>query len=368
MGQGFGTQGAVGTPPAAGGTSFSDRLQRIIQKASTSGEIVVFGQTKMIADERTNSLLIYASRDDMKTIKDIINKLDVVLAQVLIEAVVISVSLNDAKSYGLSYIEKQSHGVGSFAGLGAINNGPSFSSSPLVSGATNLAGNLQGGFNYLASFGNDLDVTITALASDSRAKILQRPRIQTSHNETAHLFVGESRPYPTSSYYGGGAFGGYSSIQQLPIGVSLDVTPLINPDGLVVMEISQDIESVNGSVTIANVGDVPITSQKTASTKVSVRDHDTIILGGLIEDSNDKKVAGVPFLMDIPVLGYLFRNNTTTVVRNELIVLIRPTVLPTPEVAALAARSEKDKMPMVKKYEAEIQTEDNKRLKKSEKN
>ena len=159
------------------------------------------------------------------------------------------------------------------------------------------------------SFGQDLDVTLTAAAADSRARILQRPRIQTSHNEPASIFVGESRPYPTSSYYGGGAYGGYSSIQQLQIGVTLDVTPLINPDGLVVMDIHTKIDSFDGNVTIQNVGDVPITSDKEAQAKVSVRDHDTIILGGLIETDKNKNNSGVPFLMDIPLLGYLFRSS-----------------------------------------------------------
>jgi general secretion pathway protein D len=144
------------------------------------------------------------------------------------------------------------------------------------------------------------------------------------------------------------------------------VTPLINPDGLVVMEISQDIESVNGSVTIANVGEVPITSQKTAQTKVSVRDRDTIILGGLIENTTSKSYSGVPLLMDIPILGYLFRATTDSKVRNELIVLIRPTVLPTPEVAALAAKAEEEHMPMVKRYETEVQADEAKRQKQSE--
>jgi general secretion pathway protein D len=201
-------------------------------------------------------------------------------------------------------------------------------------------------------------VTVTALESYSKAKVLQRPRIQTSHNEPAHLFVGESRPYPTGSYYGGGAYGGYSSIQQLPIGVSLDVTPLINPDGLVVMEIIQDIQSVAGTVTIANVGDVPITSQKNASTKVSVRDRDTIILGGLIETSRTKSNSGVPFLKDVPLLGFLFRSNTDNQDRNELIVLIRPTVLPTPEVAAMAARNEQNNMPLIQSYVKELRAQD----------
>src|SRR5262249_15021548 len=125
--------------------------------------------------------------------------------------------------------------------------------------ATNTSSILPGGFSYLASFGNDLDIYITALASSGRARILQRPRIQTSHAVPATIFVGESRPYPQGSYYGGGSFGGYSTIQQLQIGVTLSVTPLINPDGLVVMDISQQITSFAGNVTIQGVGDVPIT-------------------------------------------------------------------------------------------------------------
>jgi general secretion pathway protein D len=372
----FGTQPPGMTPQASGqqqsGNSFTDRLRGIINRAASTGEIVVFGQTKMIADERTNSLLIYASREDMKTIKEIVAKLDVVLAQVLIEAVIIEVTLNDSKNLGFSYLQGHPQGIGNyFQGIGAINNGNALSQgsfSAIGAAATNV-GSLPSGFSYLANLGNnDLDISVTAFASDSHAKILQRPRIQTSHNEPAQLFVGESRPYPSGSYYGGGAFGGYSSIQAVNIGVTLEVTPLINHDGLVVMDIHQTIESANGSVNIANVGDVPVTSRKEAAAKVSVRDHDTIILGGLIETSKTKTDSGVPFLKDVPMLGYLFRSTSDSEVRNELIVLIRPTVLPTPEVAALTARAEKDKMPGVRRAESEIQIEEANRLKQLEKN
>ncbi len=179
--------------------------------------------------------------------------------------------------------------------------------------------------------------------------------------------MGQSRPYPTSSYYGGGAYGGYSSIQQLEIGVTLEVTPLINPDGLVVMDIHTKIDSFDGNVTIENVGDVPITSDKEASAKVSVRDHDTIILGGLIETDQNKNNSGVPFLMDIPLLGYLFRSSHKDQTRNELIVLIRPTVLPSPEIAALAATAEKNRMPLVRATERDIRADEMRMLKELDK-
>ena len=357
--------GGAGTPtPTPATSSFSQRLQNIINRASQQGEIQVLGQTKIISDERTNSLLIYASKEDMKTVKDIVAKLDVVLAQVLIEAAIISVTLTDSRDLGFSYLQHPQNS-GNWTGVGAINNKNflqrnDFSS---VSGSTNTSGILPQGFSYLMSWNQDLDVSVTAAAADSRARILQRPRIQTSHNEPAHLFVGEQRPYPTSSYYGGGAYGGYSSIQQLQIGVSIDVTPLINPDGLVVMEIVSQIDSFEGNVTIQNVGDVPVTASKQASAKVSVRDHDTIILGGLIETDKNKSNSGVPYLKDVPLLGYLFRGSHADETRKELIVLIRPTVLPTPEIAALTATAEKNKMPGVRETEKELRADEMRRLK-----
>jgi general secretion pathway protein D len=358
----YGTaQGGVGGAQrgAAGGSgSFTQRLQNIINKAATSGEIQVLGQTKIIADERTNSLLIFASRDDMKQIKEIVAKLDVVLAQVLIEAVVIEVSLNGSRDLGVSYLQTSPKGNDYFRGIGAINNNNIF---------TNAAGVFPGGFSYLASFGNDLDVYLTAIQQNNRARILQRPRIQTSHAVPASIFVGESRPYPQGSYYGGGSFGGYSTIQQLQIGVTLEVTPLINPDGLVVMDIHQRIDSFKGNVTIQGVGDVPITSEKDAAAKVAVRDHDTIMLGGLIETDKNANNSGVPLLKDIPFLGYLFRASHSDETRSELIVLIRPTVLPTPEVAALTAIAEKNKMPGVRSMERDVQNEENRRLRAQDK-
>jgi general secretion pathway protein D len=370
---GFGTTPFGGTTPQAttqpgAGGSFSDRLQRIINRAAVSGEIQVLGQTKIIADERTNSLLIYASREDMKVIEDIVSKLDVVLAQVLIEAVVVEVELKNETDLGISYITPQPHSLGDNSqGQGAINNGNFLgpNSFGLLGAATTNVGSLGKGFSYLASLGNnDLNVSITALAAHSRTRILQRPRIQTSHAVPANIFVGESRPYPQGSYYGGGSFGGYSTIQQLQIGVSLEVTPLINPDGLVVMDIHTKIESFSGNVTIQGVGDVPTTSSKDATAKVAVRDRDTIILGGLIQTEKDTGNSGVPFLKDIPLLGYLFRSSTKTDSRGELIVLIRPTVLPTPEVAALAARAEKNNMPGVRQMEKDMQTEEEERIRK----
>ena len=348
---------------AATRSSFAGRLQQIVNRAATAGDIVVLGNTKIIADERTNSLLIFASKTDINTIRDIIEKLDVVLAQVIIEALVLEVGLNDNYQFGVSYIQRArdpvdpDHDSPRGAG-GVINTPPGLPITSLAGiGNSNV---LQGGFSYFAKWG-DFDVALRAAASDGRISVLSRPRVQTSHAVEANLFVGETRPYPTSSQFGG-VYGSYSSIQQLQIGITLSVLPLINPDGLVVMDIRQKIQDIGPSVTIQGVGEVPSTIDREANAKVAVRDGESVVLGGLISSQKTESKGGVPILKDIPVLGWLFRSTTKDANRRELMVFIRPTVLPTPEAAAIAAAAEKDKLPGISRTEYEAAEAERKRL------
>ncbi|HAM70807.1 MAG TPA: hypothetical protein DCM86_04105, partial [Verrucomicrobiales bacterium] len=356
-------------PAAAGGTanrgSFQNRLQQIANRAGGGGsgqnDIVVLGQTKIIADERTNSLLIFANKQDLINISNIIDKLDVVLAQVLIEAIVMEVSLSDGLNYGVSYLQRPKD-AGKFTGTGGVNNGQAGLSIPsaLGSASTNGTANLANAFSYFGKFGNDFEFAATAAATDSRINVLSRPRIQTSHAVPANLFVGETRPYPTGTGYG--ISGSFSSIQQLQIGITLSVMPLINPDGLVVMDIQQRVQNRGEDIAIQGVGNVPSTVEREASAKVAVRDRETVMLGGFISSDKSKERGGVPLLKDIPLLGALFRSNKDTSSRRELIVLIRPTVLPTPSDAADIAMEEKARLPGVTLAEQEFNKAELKRL------
>ena len=111
------------------------------------------------------------------------------------------------------------------------------------------------GLSYFGNIGQNWDVALQAAASDSSTHIIQRPRIQTSQAKEAQFFVGQSVPYVTSVYYNSGFGGGpSSSYSQLQVGISLDVTPFINPDGLVVMDINQQINDISGIATIQGVG------------------------------------------------------------------------------------------------------------------
>jgi general secretion pathway protein D len=347
----FGGASAMGQPgvPGAAGGSFSDRLRSIITKAS-SGDFQIIGPNKILADENSNQLLVFATRQDMIMIKEIISKLDTISPQVLIEALLLKVVITDTFDLAFDYLGK---GGNNFVLQRTKADVPNTSQgdSPL-----SLGTNVTGSFNWLGKVNENFYFRMKAEASAGRVSVLQRPRIQTSHAQPATFFTGETRPYPTGTSYGG--YGGnYSQIQQMNIGTTLQVVPLINQDGLVVLEIQQQISRPGATVTIQGVGDVPSTTETSVSAKVSVRTGETIVLGGFISSDSDKKRGGVPFLMDLPLLGVLFRSTGNLSTRNELIILIRPTVLPNPQDAAIAAAKMKESMPLIRTAEVELQTD-----------
>jgi len=372
--------GAPGTTPngtPTPGGSFQSRLLSIVNRAAAGpgGQeqpIQIFGQTKIIADQRSNSLLIFATRQDMDTITNVIAKLDVLLSQVLIESAIIDVDLNKAMNMGVSAAQNPktySSSLGGIAGGGGSINGPTFynflSTNSTFANGTNssaILGNaLSSGLSYFGNIGPTWDVALQAAANDSSASVIQRPRIQTSQAKAASFFVGQTVPYVTGSTFGS-AYGNSSSYSQLSVGVSLQVTPFINPDGLVVMDINQEIDGLNGSTHIDNVGDVPNTTQRTLNSEIAVKDRDTVMLGGFIQSDKSNSKSGIPYLQDIPLIGFLFSQHTDKKDRQETIVLIRPTVLRTPEIAAAQAVTEQKRLPGVTRAIAEDAADERKQV------
>ncbi len=344
--------------------------------------IQLFGQTKIIPNESSSSLLIYATREDMNAITNIIAKLDVPLAQVLIEAVIVNYTLGNTFDFGVSAAQNPAalNSSGSIIGGGGVNNGQSFmhfiqtvtkatdtngvvtsiTKAITSSGGTNAAGSLfgntlPGGLSYFGSLGPNWDVALRAAQSDSHASIIQRPRIQTSQAIPAQFFVGSSVPYITGSYSYNGVQNSYS---QLSVGVELDVTPFINPEGAVTMQIQQEIDAIDNPN--YNSTGQPSTVKRTLNTTITVRDQDTVMLGGFIEADKSHSQAGVPFLSNIPLLGNLFKQRDDQKTRKELIVLMRPTVLGTPELAAKNTLKEEQRLPGISATVAEDVQEQNK--------
>lgn len=351
-------------PTPSSNATFGDRVRNLISKAAGAGDFNILGETKIIADIRSNSLLVFASKQDMDMIKDIISKLDVVLAQVLIETIIMDVTLGDKWEFGVSASQAQKdygNGPDKTSTIGGYNNSNPFYN--FLSSATNaFPGNFtttlpDKSLSYYGRIGGDyaFDIAVKAAASDSRVNVIQKPRILTSHATPASIFIGSTVPYVSGTYYGfGGGSGGSSSYQQLKVGIGLDVTPFINQDGLVVMKIDETIDEVSGFTEIANVGQVPTTTSRTLSAEVAVRDHESIVLGGFIRNSDSKNKSGVPLLKDIPLLGALFSSRSSDKNRTELMVLMRPTVLRTPELAAKQVDVERERLPGVRAAEKEL--------------
>ncbi len=353
--------GVNGAGGAGGRNSFAGRLNQIVSRAGQA-ELQILSDARIVPDSRSNSLIVYGNKQDLQMISNIVSKVDVLLAQVLIEAIIMDVSITDSRNLGVSAVQSPKQ-TGKLTSAGGSNNGNTFLSQ--LSSVTNFSSSVPGGFSYLGNWGGNFDFALSAIATDDKARVLQTPRIQTSHAVPASFFNGETVPYVTSTYYGGFGTGPSSSYQQLQVGISLDVTPYITPDDLVVMEIEQHIDELSGSTTIAGVGDVPNTSSRSASSTISVRNHDTILLGGFVRTKSDVSKSGVPGLKDIPILGNLFRSKADSHERSELLILIRPTILPTPQDAALNATNMRHSLPGIREAEREFDDAEQGRQKKA---
>jgi general secretion pathway protein D len=352
-----------GTTPGTG--TFQGRLQQILNRAAGASEIQLLTDARIVPDERSNSLIVFANKQDMQMITNIVAKVDMLLAQVLIEGLVVGVTLSDKLDLGVSWLQKPNQFSPNFSGAGAVNNGQGF-----FNNLTNFS-LFDKGFSYFGSIGDNYEVAVKALASDGRARILQRPRVQTSHAVPGVFFTGQTVPYVSGFYdygYSGGAGGGVTtrgSVELLQVGVTLNVTPFITPDGLVVLDVVQDISSLDGFVDVSNGQKAPQTSTSSAQATLSVRDGETIILGGYVKDSRIDNKSGVPILKDIPLLGSLFRSKSKDNSRTELILLLKVTVLKDPADASHQVEKERAKLPGLSDAAKEFKETEDQSIKKA---
>ena len=347
------------TKPAEEPRSF--QLQEFIdqQRALSSGKgaegKTKIGQLsaeniKILADKRSNALIMMASKNDLLTLKDLLKSMDVMLSQVLIEAVIMQVSLDKSLERGVDWVQrsliaynKENYGRDAqfaFAGGGGGGKGTPVNATTLNSASSVGAG--AGLTYYFTQFGLNIDAVIKMSATDNRSKILASPVILTTDNKEAKIDVSEER-----YFYKGVSYTGYSSVgnaaQAVPnvesrkVGLSLIVTPRINAKKFVVMEIAQKIENVNGYQTISDgspnggANEWPIVASREMNASVSVRSGETIILGGLVENNASQDTSMIPWLGKLPILGIPFRSSTDKSKRSEIVVFITPYVLDSPE-------------------------------------
>ncbi|WP_341502589.1 type II secretion system secretin GspD [Gallaecimonas sp. GXIMD4217] len=280
------------------------------------------GEVSIIADEENNALLVMATPGDYEKVLQAIKKLDVLPLQVLVEATIVEVSLEDELRYGLQWFFKNSLGDGKsgFGGIGGSRSGESggFSPNPL---------------DYLASATYEVfdaagtRLLLNTLATDSKVNVVSSPSLMVLDNHTATIRVGDQVPVRTSQTTNTASDLGNitSTIQFKDTGVLLEVTPRVNAGGMVVLDIIQEVNDV--APTTSSDIDSPTITQRRIDTSVAVQSGETLVLGGLIRENKSSDGEGVPGVRQVPVLGWLFGSKGKTSRRTELVVMLTPTAV-----------------------------------------
>jgi general secretion pathway protein D len=268
---------------------------------------------RVVADESTNSIIVTGSPHYYKAVRDAMKQLDSTPLQVLVEARIMELTLSDDLQYGLEWYLNGSRGNSNTRG-------------GLDLGGSGI-GAIQPGFSYVVERAGEVRAALNGLADDSRLKVLSSPSLMVLNNRTASILVGDEVPIPTRQ-----AVSNISpeaptvnEIEYRNTGILLTVSPRVNSGGMVTMEISQEVSSVINNTT--SQIDAPTIQQRQLNSTVSIRDGQTVVLGGLIREQSSSREAGVPLLKDIPGLGKLFSTTTDVSKRTELIVLITPRVI-----------------------------------------
>ncbi|MER9843844.1 type II secretion system secretin GspD [Mesorhizobium australicum] len=265
----------------------------------------------VVADVENNALLIQTTARDYGRIEHILTKLDVLPTQVMLEAVIAEVTLDDQLKYGLRWFFE--------------NGGTKVSLSDVAKGAAAAA---LPGFNWSYTAMDNIQVTLNALSAITDVNVISAPTIMALNNQKAILQVGDQVPILTQQAQdtSSGLAPIINSIQMKDTGVILTVTPRINNAGRVMLDISQEVSNVKTAATTAGI-DSPTIQQRKIQTKVLVNDGESLTLGGLIQENNGVTRTQVPLLGDIPFIGNAFKQKDDTIKRTELIIFIRPHVV-----------------------------------------
>ncbi|MDD4091632.1 MAG: secretin N-terminal domain-containing protein [Smithellaceae bacterium] len=281
-------------------------------------EAIVSEATKIFADEKLNAVVILGTREDYDIIVATIKELDLIPRQVLIEGMIAQIQLTDKLNFGLAFAIKNK--FLNFETFDLLFN-PSTLSDVKTKGAT------AGGLSAIGiDSGGAVRLVINALATESKAKLLASPHIMVSDNNEARIQVGQQVPIPTSETYGSTVVAPQRTIQYKDIGIILKVKPMINDSGLVSLEIAQEVSDYSTIKLYSNEDQIILTKTE-ATTKLVVKDGQTIVIGGLIQETDKNAKAGLPWLVKIPIIGYLFGNTSKEKERTELVILLTPHIV-----------------------------------------
>ncbi|WP_058369334.1 type II secretion system secretin GspD, partial [Psychrobacter sp. ENNN9_III] len=295
-------------------------------------------QFSIIADETQNSVIVNADPELMFEIESAVNQLDNRRAQVLIQAAIVEVSGDDAAQLGVQWAlgnANSGYGVVNFNNVGA--SAASLAGAVLSGGASGIssaAGSIAGALLGIGDSSTDSNgntqfygAILQALDSSTSANLLSMPSILTLDNEKASILVGQNVPFVTGSYTtsGNSSENPFQTIDRQDIGINLNVIPHIGDNGTVRLEVSQEVSSVVPS-SVGNASGL-ITNKSLINTTILADDQQTIALGGLMRDNTTSNQQKVPGLGNVPIIGRLFRSDSDSTQKSNLIIFLQPTIL-----------------------------------------
>jgi general secretion pathway protein D len=299
------------------------------------GNSMGMSNVRIIADEGNNALIIIASSEEYARIQKVIKQLDVLPMQVIIDATIVEVTLNNDLQYGIQWYLKHNNG-GTNVAQGGATNGLTLPDTTAGGSGVNLTDVAKavgaGGFGYaFASGSGDINAVLKAGAANNNINVISSPSLMVLNNQEATIKVGDSVPIRSSvaSNLSGNSNNGIvqtSSIQMIDTGVILSVKPRVNAGGLVMLDVSQSVNHASETKTSTNI-DSPTIQKREIQTAVVVQSGETLVLGGLIKEDNNYSRSGVPFLHELPLIGPLFGSTTRNKDKSELVVLITPRVI-----------------------------------------
>jgi general secretion pathway protein D len=338
FGGGFGGGGGFGSSFGGfGGSSSSGR--RSLSAAAQSAASDLAGEVTVVADTDTNSLIIMTAPKNFERVKGILQELDRPVPQVLIKVLVAEVTHTNSTDLGAEFsaLNLRAGGKGTIAGTDSLTNPalqPGFNTVTPSGGAGSPGG-------FVARINEDnFTATVRALQTNGKLDVLSRPYILTADNQEASIIIGQSVPIPLNSRITdtGQVI---NSLSYKDIGIILNVTPHINPDGLVTLDVNPTVSSLSGqTIPISQGVGSPVINQRSSVSRVAIIDGQTIVIGGLMEDRKTQNVSKVPLLGDIPVLGTLFSRTQTENTKTELLFFLTPHVASRPELLDGMAKDE----------------------------
>ena len=268
-------------------------------------------------DERTNKVIVTDIEPSIIRMKKFLESIDIPEKQVLIEARIVEASAGFTRDLGIQWGIHYRDPTGSIMGIQSLNSGFGGAVTPPPLVGTSGPGMATGiSFGTLASNIN-VDLRLSAAASADLVKIISTPKIATVNNKAAKITQGQMIPYQNTTAQTGAV------TQFIEAALTLEVTPHITPDGSVMMKIKASNNSAGAGV----AGSPPPINKKEATTELLVKNGETTVIGGIYKDDDTESNSGVPYLMDIPLIGWLFKSNTKTKVKTELLIFITPRVL-----------------------------------------